>query len=117
MSRGHGYWNNDILFEAIRPFFNCNLAIGTPADPRKTKCRELGAQVRMGVAYESSAVERHRRGYGGGGCPPCPLMMPDLSAFAFGQEKARQNGWLSPKRELVAQDGARNRRREMGTDA
>ena len=43
--------------------------------------------------------------------------MPDLSAFALGQEEAWQNWRLRLKRELVAQDGARNRRREMGTDA
>jgi hypothetical protein len=41
-------------------------------------------------------------------------VVPGLGALALGQEKARQNGWLRSDRELVAQDGARNRRRETG---
>ena len=44
-----------------------------------------------------------------------PSLVPGLGALALGQEKARQNGWLSPSRELVAQDQVRNRRREVRT--
>ena len=43
-----------------------------------------------------------------------PSLVPGLGALALGQEKARQNWRLRLSRELVAQDRARYRRREVG---